>query len=257
MPDSFARRLRSGQALLGFGVMYPAPGIIECVGRGWDWAWIDGQHGQLDWDAILQCVRAAEAIGLASVVRVPSCEYGVVGRALDTCPSAIMAPMVDTSEQASHFVEAGRFPPLGCRSYGGRRPIDLHGRGYYQGEDAEPLLIAQIETPEAVGNAKGIAKTRGVEVLFFGPDDLKIRLGLPIDTPIEESAELLDAMRSVAEAAADSGKSAGCVAATPRAMAAALSMGYRLIVGGSDVAFLRTAAGARLAELKEVIEREC
>ncbi len=33
--------------VFGFCLMYPACGIIERIGRDWDWIWIDAQHGEL------------------------------------------------------------------------------------------------------------------------------------------------------------------------------------------------------------------
>ena len=242
-------RLADDELLLGLLVSYPAAGIVEEIGRGWDFVWIDGQHGQMDYRAILECVRAAQGIGLPVVVRVPSHDPGCIGSVLDMAPDAVLVPVVDTPEQARRVVEAARFPPLGRRSVGGKRPDSLYGREYYLEESNRILLVVQIESCEGIENVQAIAATEGIDSLFFGPNDMKLQLGIPISTPLEESAKLLGAMEAMADAAKRTGKSAGCLAGTTESIRRAIAMGYRFIAGGSDIGFLRDGSRRRLAEL--------
>ena len=122
--NPLGRALRQGPQL-GLGVMYPAAGIIERIGPDWDWMWIDGQHGELGYGDILAAVRASNLIQRPTVVRVPGHDSGAIGLALDTAADAVMVPMIDDADQARQIVNAAKFPPLGNRSYGARRPIDL------------------------------------------------------------------------------------------------------------------------------------
>jgi len=250
---SLKERLTNGEVALGFALVLPAAAIIEHAGKDWDWIWIDSQHGQHDYRSMLECVRVADACGVAPIVRVPGHDPGAIGRVLDMRPTGIMVPMVDSPDDAHRIVEAVRFPPLGKRSYGGRRAIDMEGREYFQTADDNMLLLTQIETREAVENAEAIAATEGVDVLFFGPDDMKVRLGIPINTPATESDVLARAMADTAAAAKNAGKCTGCIAATPDSLVMATSLGYRLIVGGGDVPFLRATSPARLAELRAAL----
>ncbi len=247
------QKLKSGQVMLGVAVTLPAPAMIEQFGTAWDWVWIDGQHGQLDYRTILECVRVADAVNLPPVVRVPGHEYGIVGPIIDMRPSAIMVPMVDTPEQARRVVEASRFPPLGKRSYGGRRVRDLEGPQYFRTANTEMLVLAQIETPEAVANAEAIAAIPGVDALFFGADDLKVRLGVPVGTPVPESDSLVQAMAKTGRAAKNAGKFAGCVAGDVATLSLAISHGYQIIAGGSDIQFLRMVSETKLQDLRATI----
>jgi 2-keto-3-deoxy-L-rhamnonate aldolase RhmA len=251
-PNVLAEKLRAGKVVLGLNNMYPASGIIESMCRGWDFVWIDGQHGQHTYDSLLHAVQAAAATDVESFVRVPGHEHGFLGPIADLAPSAIMVPMVDTVEQARWVVSGLRFPPLGIRSYGGRRVIDLDGREYYR--ERELLVITQVETLEGARNAAAVAATPGVDGLFFGPDDMKVRMGLPIDLQITESEELRRAMETTAQAARKAGKFCGCVAATPTALRMAIDLGYQLIACGSDVMFIRATSAAKLKELRAVID---
>ena len=246
-------KLKNNEVVLGLMLHYPAAGIIECMSAGWDWLWIDGQHGQIDYSNMLQCVRAADLRGIPAIPRVSGHEYGAIGLIMDMRTAGIMVPMVDSPQQAERLVEAVRFPPLGERSYGGRRVIDAEGRGYYEKANDETLLVLQIETLKAVENAEAIAATAGVDALFFGADDMKVRMGIPINTPISESEELAAAMKTTIKSAQNAGKVAGCVAPDASSIARAKSLGYQLIAGGGDVAFLRTASAEKLKELRNAV----
>ena len=202
--QNLRERLKSGECLLGLCNMYPAAGVIEGMCSGWDLVWIDAQHGQIGYDAALEAIRTAAACRLESLLRVPGHESSLLGVFADAMPSALMVPMVNTPEQARGVAAAVRFAPQGTRSYGGRRPIDLHGRQYFQSPD--PLLVAQIETVEAVQNVEAIVAAEGVDTLFFGPDDMKVSMGIPIDTPPIEDTRLREAMAATPPAARRAGK---------------------------------------------------
>jgi 4-hydroxy-2-oxoheptanedioate aldolase len=241
-------KLRDGRILLGVCNSYPAAGIIEVMGRGWDFMWIDGQHGQHSYESALNAVRASELVGCDTLLRVPGHEAGELSRHADMAPSMLMVPMIDTAAEAEAVVRATRFPPLGNRSYGGRRPIDMEGREYHA--RCEVALAAQIETPEAVRNAAAIAAVPGVDVLFFSPDDMKLRLGLPINTAAD-GPELREVMEKTARAARDAGKFCACASGSAAGAARAVEMGYQMLATGSDVGFIRTLAPAKLAEMRQ------
>src|ERR1051326_7954884 len=122
--------LATGVPQLGICVSYPAPGIVERIGIDWDWIWVDGQHSDQSYQETLAIVRACDLVQRPAMVRVPSHEFGGIGRALDMGATGVIVPLVDTPEQARAVVRAAKFPPLGGRSYGGRRPIDSLGRLY-------------------------------------------------------------------------------------------------------------------------------
>ena len=245
------KRLEDGEVLIGLLNCYPAAAIIETVGAMWDFTWIDGQHGQFSYDSALNAVRVVDLAGSDSVLRTPGKEHGVIGLYADMMPSALMIPMVNNAREAKAIVDAVRFPPLGNRSYGGRRPIDVLDREYYKNH--APLLIAQIETTEAVENAEEIAAINGIDNLFLGADDLKIQIGLPIDTPVLESEPLVSALARVARAAKEVGKSAGCIAFGEDMFRQSVELGYQLVVGGCDKAFIHDGTRERVQSLRNVL----
>jgi len=252
-PEDFRRRLASGVPQLGICSMYASPGIIERIGPDWDWLWLDGQHGELDQGNARQMVRACDLIGRASFLRVPGQEYSTIGKGLDAAPTGLIVPCVNTPEQAAAVVQAGKFAPTGNRSYGGRRPIDLYGRNYSEPE-RQPLLILQIESPEALENVETIAAMPGVDGLFLGPDDLLIRQGCPMDTP-RNVALLGEAMERVVTACHQNDKPAILVGMGDGILDLAIAIKTDMIVVGGDVPFLAGASKQAAAAAREAVAK--
>ena len=241
---SLRKLLDEGRPLLGLSVMYPSSGALERIGPDWDWMWLDGQHGQMGYEQTLALVRASDLIQRPAVVRVPGHDFGAIGKALDMGAAGVITPVVDTVEQARAVVAAAKFPPLGKRSYGGRRPIDFQGRNYSDTANRDTLLIAQIESPQAIDNADAIAAIDGVDALFLGPDDLMLRRGYSMTSPRSKETLGKD-MEIVARACRDHGKVGVMVGVGAEMLKLCLSMGYQMIVGGGDVGFL--AGGSKHA----------
>lgn len=247
----FLERLRKGEVLLGVCQSYATPAMVELVARGWDVIWLDGQHGHLTYESALAMIQAAGAVGVETLLRIYTHDRDTIAWHCDLAPSALMIPMVNTPEEADAIVRAMRFPPRGARSYGGRRPIDIYGREYYR---QLPLgCVVQIETVAAVERAHEIAAVDGVDMLFFGPDDMKVSLKLPINTPVDESPQLQEMMRRTAAAARQAGKFAAAVAVNGKTAKMAVDMGFQLLIGGSEVMFIRSTAPKVLAELRTAL----
>ena len=240
---------------LGLGIFYPAPGVIERIGSDWDWVWIDGQHGELSYTDVLASVRACNLIRTPAVVRVPGHEAGTIGKALDTAADALMVPMVEDVAQADLIVKAAKFQPLGSRSYGSRRLIDLVGRAYANDGESQPLLICQIENKKGLKNVNSIAAVEGVDVLFVGADDMAQEQGLPMDKPVPKGY-FDSALEAVAQAAKANGKIAGGVFFNEQSLSKAVKLGYTLIVCATDVTFLANGSKEASERLHKSLETE-
>jgi len=151
--------------------------------------------------------------------------------------------MVNTAEDARAIVQSAHFPPLGNRSFGGRRVIDLRGRDYATDTENHPLVIAQIETMEAMENIGRIGAVEGIDVLFFGPDDIKLSSSIQINTPIH-SPEVAPLVRKFAASCKDCGKHSMTIAATDEALSLVLQIGIDIIVVTADVLMVAEVSAA-------------
>ena len=248
-----ANALAAGEIQLGFGLGVPAPAILEVVYKDWDWFFIDGQHGQLSYDALLHAVRTADSVRTPSLVRVRDHSFGAIGPVLDMGCTGIIVPMVNTPQQAEQLVQHAKFPPLGTRSYGGRRVIDLSGNSYWETANEKCLLFVQIETEQAADNVEAIAQTPGVDGIFLGPVDLRLSLGLSRDTPLTEPV-LAQYLTRTVKAARAAGKIASCWGSTdPQTTAMLADLGYSLIAVTSDMALLRGASAVLAEDLRSAL----
>ncbi|MFQ6048205.1 MAG: HpcH/HpaI aldolase/citrate lyase family protein [Phycisphaerae bacterium] len=254
MKASFRSALEAGRPQLGCFVMYPSAGAIERIGPDWDWLWIDGQHGQMGYNDLLGLVRACEVVGRPAMVRVPSGDRGWIGLVLDMAVAGVIVPQVNSVQEARAAVAAAKFAPLGERSYGGRRPIDLYGRGYAETANRETLLMVQVESPDGLEELEAIAGTDGVDCIGLGPDDIALRLGQPMSRPRPRDA-MGKELERLAEACRRHGKFWAAIGVEGEMMSMAVRLGVNLIVAGGDVRFL--AEGSRRASraAREIIGR--
>ena len=248
MPD-LRPKLDSDRPLIGLFNCYPAPGILERIGPDWDFVLIDGQHGQHGYNDLIHCIRACDVAGVPGLIRVPWLEAGVIGMALDTDAAGVIVPCTDTVEEARAAAAAAKFPPLGRRSYGARRVVDRRGRAYSDTANTDKLLIVQIESPQAIDAADAIAAIDGVDALMLGPDDVMLRRGFSMMAPRSPEALGKD-MKAVTDACKKHGKIAMGVGFGSELFNLHMSLGYRLIICGSDVPFLANSSKTASSEAR-------
>jgi 2-keto-3-deoxy-L-rhamnonate aldolase RhmA len=247
------RALSDGRTLLGFSSTLAAEGVGEAIaGLGFDYLWIDAQHGHHTVATAREAVREAQQAGLFAAIRVPGHEYGSIGPFLDTGAECIIVPMVSTTSEAASIVRATRFSPRGARSFGGRRVCDRFGFNYHRTN--EPVVIAQIESAEGYRHADGIIALDGIDMLLLGSVDLAIDMGLPQSQWRISSPPMEKILRELVTIASRHRKWVGCVAPGPDAFAAAIRCGSRFISAGDDTVFLRDGLTAWLHQVRATQE---
>lgn len=208
---------------------------------GFDWLTLDLQHGRLD-DAAMIAALSSTASSVPRWVRVRSLDAGLIGRALDAGADGVIVPMVESAAQARAAVAASAYPPAGSRSWG---PF---GAGYSSPSAAPPTLCAvMIETSSALDDVDAIAAVEGVGMLFVGPFDLALALGLDLDAMLaDDSTE--SPLRRVAEAARSAGLRAGAFAGTPERAARLFDLGYDDVAVTTDAALIGLGAAIALKD---------
>jgi 4-hydroxy-2-oxoheptanedioate aldolase len=246
-------RIRNGVSL-GFGVHHlrgaAAPMLAKAA--GYDWLFIDSEHGALSTDDISQLCLTSLTAGIAPIVRVCRDALDEGTRALDAGALGIVVPHIDTADDAREMVEAFRFPPVGRRSTGG--PCTQFGfRPPPPGElqrrlNGELLLIPMIETPKAVENAEAIAAIAGIDSLLIGTNDLSLDMGIPGQYGHER---VQDAYRRVADACRKHNKILAMGGIYDNTWAPHyIAMGARMVLAGSDHGILLDAAAQRVKMLQ-------
>jgi 2-keto-3-deoxy-L-rhamnonate aldolase RhmA len=247
-------KLRNGDVAFGVGLRQARTVDIAKMMRavGFDWLFIDLEHNAMSVDTASQIAVAAQDNGITPIVRVPGAGAFHVARALDGGAWGVVAPHIDTVEEARALVGAARYPPLGRRSvaYGlphfDFAPLSIAETVHRLND--ETLVVAMIETPEAVSNAAAIAAVQGIDVLLVGTQDLALEMGRPGETG---TPELFEAFALVSEACRQSGKIVGLGGTyDPALVRRYIELGARMIQSGGDVGLLMDGASRRLAKLR-------
>src|ERR1700721_2274258 len=116
--NAVLQQLARGEPLLSLGIRNARTAEIVRIAKtaGFGLVWIDLEHSSISIDCAVQIAASAADLGLEAWVRIPERDYGVVGRLLDGGATGIIAPRVETAEEAQKVVNAARFPPRGERS---------------------------------------------------------------------------------------------------------------------------------------------
>lgn len=251
---SLARRLRAGETVFTAWCGLSAPIVAETIAReGFSAVTLDQQHGLYDMAATAAAIAAIRMTGSSPIVRVPLGDFAVASRVLDFGAEAVIAPMINTVEDARAFIAAAKYPPMGERSWGPHRATTLAGipdqKVYLREANALTMTFAMIETRAALANIDAIAATEGIDALFVGPSDLSIALtdGTTLDP---HSQEVEAALEKVLAAAKKAGKIAGLYCANAERAMATAKRGFRFLAVGSDLAFLRAGTAAQVKGLK-------
>lgn len=250
-------KLEIGQLALGAGIRLARTAEIANIMKtaGFDWLFIDLEHGSMSIDTASQISVAALNSGIAPIARVPNGEYSMATRLLDNGAVGIVVPHVDTAEEAAEIVGKLKYPPIGHRSVVGTMPHF----GYRQVSMKETasavneasLTIVMIETPKGVANAAEIASVPGIDILLVGSNDLCSEMGI---TGEFSHPRFVQALKTVASACIDAGKWPGLAGVySEELIGEYLKFGFRFILCGADLAFMMSAARSRAAAVRNAL----
>ncbi|HSU07046.1 MAG TPA: aldolase/citrate lyase family protein [Acetobacteraceae bacterium] len=254
--NSAREKLADGGLAIGFSVRLLRTVEVAPAAKaaGFDWLWLDCEHGTLSLDQAAQIAVAALECGIAPIVRVPNGEYSLATRILDNGALGIVIPHVDTAEEAKEVVQKLKYPPVGHRSIGGIGPH--YGLRSLKVGDAAAVLnaanltIVMLETPKAIENADAIAAVPGIDVLLIGTNDLCAEMGIPGEFTHDRVAAAYGTMIA---ACRNHGKHPGMAGIyTESIMQRYIAMGASFVLGGGDAAFVMAAATSRATNLRKM-----
>ena len=246
------KRIQQGETVNGCWLNLGSSLTAEIVGlAGFDWVLIDLEHGAGSEKDILFQLQALESTPTATIVRVESAEHARISRALDMGADGVMCPKIKTVEDAKAVIKGMYYPPFGNR--GVAKMVRATGFGInfdqYYAESKENILgVIQIETVESLNHLDEIAALDGVDVLFIGPADLSMELGIfgQFNNPI-----FLEAVTNIVAAADKAGKATGILFFNPDDYKKYHDMGIRFIACGADATFVADGARAMAKKLRD------
>lgn len=209
---------RSGYKALGANFAFPSIETVELIGMlgGFDYIYIDGEHGAFTSETIDSICRVANGLELTVIARVPDIRPSTVIKFLDRGVMGILGPHIETREQAQALVDACLFYPEGNRSWGGGRGTFYNNSDLLNAPDSgrtefmtkanqEMFIMAQLETITAFKNLNEILQVEGIDGFSWGPNDLAQSMGQPgkpdhpdvLAAQVEVSKRIKEAGRSM------------------------------------------------------------
>jgi 4-hydroxy-2-oxoheptanedioate aldolase len=255
MENAVRRKLKHGETIMGMMHFTASPMLLEVMAAaGLDFAIIDMEHSPIDLGTAAHLVRTADAANLTPFLRVPDVDPGLIKKVLNLGVRGIVIPHA-TVERCKAAVEACFYPPRGDR---GSCPA-VRSAHYGQADwddhmtqiNNETVIVPLIEDKESLDRIEEIVKLDGVDIIFLGPFDLSVALGVPkatFDHPLMAAA-----LERVVTIANRHGKyvmtSVGDLIDTAYARKI-LAKGVRMISYSADALVFLTAC-KRIAELKQ------
>jgi 2-keto-3-deoxy-L-rhamnonate aldolase RhmA len=244
MINSIRERILNRELLTGTFLSLGNSITTEIAGNsGFDWLLLDVEHGSGSHSHLIHQIQATGATPAAPFVRIEDNQTARFKRVLDLGASGIMIPYVRSVEDAEQAVSAMRYPPRGIRGVAKLSRGSGFGANfeeYFEKGHEQLTTVIQIETAEALKDIDRIAAVDGVDVLFVGPMDLTVNMGIreQFDHP-----DYVSARKNISEAAKNAGKAAGILLQNTDQIPDAIEQGYTFVAIGSDIALVN--AGMR------------
>lgn len=254
-PNSLRARIRRREPLCGTFVKTRSHEVIEVLAlSGLDFLCLDAEHAAWDRHSMDVALAVANAIGLPCLVRLPDGSPAQILMALDSGATGVVVPHCDSAEKASSVARAAHFAGPG-KTIGGRGFAGSTRWAGFQTKpiadvlamDANTVVLAQIEEPEAVDAIDAIAAVPDVDGLFVGPADLAVCHG---ETDIAHP-KVRDAIGTVGAAAAQHGKAAVTFAPNAGFVEPLKALGVSMFFLASEQAWMLQGAKGLVADFKQ------
>jgi 2-keto-3-deoxy-L-rhamnonate aldolase RhmA len=208
---------------------FDTPRVMRLLAAaGVDFALFDLEHTAWDAESLRRTLAAGRDTGIHTVTRVVRAQYALVATALDAGSRGVMAPMVESADEARLLVESARYPPLGRRGFGVIMSDELAGGPAAAAERAnrDTFVIAQIESEAGVEHADEILAVPGIDAAWVGQFDLSLSLGCPGEFDHPRYVEAVDHLLATCRRR---GTPLGQLVASIDAGAAAAAQGFQLL----------------------------
>lgn len=248
------KALKEGKLQLGcaFAHLRSAEAATILGKAGFNWTYLDTEHGGFDLETLQDLCRAAINADLAPVVRVADVQYSLIARALDCGAMGVMLPRIESPEVLARAVSWSFFPPTGIRGYGLSAPHvryePLTIPQIVEHLNANTMVTFQIETKTAVDRREELLSVPGIDAVMVGPADLSISLGIPGEF---ENPKLVDAIEKVVASCLKHGVAPGIHMRSLSIAKFWKERGMTFISTGSETQFLFDKAEETVKAMRE------
>lgn len=175
--------LHAGNRVFGTLIVSESPLWPRAIATaGLDFVFIDTEHIALTVSQVAAMCQWYRGVDLAPIVRIPSPDVTTAAKMIDIGATGVIAPYVETPEQATALVGAVRFRPLKGKRLQDRlagRSVEPELASYLEQRNEANILVLNIESVPAIAALDDILSVEGVDSVLIGPHDLSCSLGIP------------------------------------------------------------------------------
>lgn len=250
--NQMREKLRAGELVVGASITMSDPTVTEALAPSVDFVWIDLEHNPTNLESMLGHLIAARAAETPSLVRIPANDAAWIKRVLDSGAEGIILPQSASAQEVADFVSACRYPPLGTRGFGPRRPMNygrLAAAEYLEQANRDLFVAAQVETVELLSELDDVLKIKSLDSLILGPYDLSSSMGRLGEVT---HPQLIEAMTTVASKAKAAGKFIGSgLGADPKFAQVLLDCGVQWLQAGNEFEYMIQGCETTFAAIRE------
>ena len=247
-------RLQGGGMV--FGCMFSAIGTTRfkgaLAGSTLDYVVIDTEHGSRDRKEIQELCGMLREIDITPIVRVPVPMAHWVAMALDAGAAGVLVPYCETVEEVQETVATAKWHPLKGEYL--RRAVtegvlpSEATEQYLRNRRRESIVIIGIESEPGQRNLDAILDVGDIDGIFIGPNDMTTSLGIPDENKNEK---YLDVVRDIVARSEARNVPVMVHHQTVEDSLAAIGLGARFVLHGTDGRFMQVAMQDQFRELRE------
>ena len=256
MSGRFRELLKKNEVLYGVICRDVSITDLELMAQiGYTVVFLDLEHSSQSTAEVLRLGRVIHHLGMVPLVRIPELSRSHVQCLLDGGIEILTLPDVKSSDQASQFVQLGKFPPKGQR----RISTSCAGTNFTLGVDPKQTLknvnegtslMVMIESDEGYHALDEILEVEGIDLLTIGEMDWSVSLGIFGD---EAKRVLRPKIEEVLVKAHKKEKILAMGGSSPEQIAHYRNLGVRLFFVGVDVNLKRKILADSLSTFRESV----
>ncbi len=251
-------RLHNGERVYGTHVCSltnPVTAKMQAT-MEYDFIFICNEHMPIDRTETAMMCQLYAAHGISPIVRISSPDPTEAAMALDGGAQGIVAPYVETVEEAREMVGAVKYRPIKGKMlsefFEGTRTPSQKTVDFLDEFNRDNYIIIGIESVAAWENLDNLLSVPGVDGVFIGPHDLSVSMEIPTEWG---NPELIQAMTDIVKHARTAGVGVGAHL-TPGSFTLdvfyeLMDEGMNWILYGADIVSLKSHMQMGLRALRE------
>jgi len=256
MAKNLLQKLKDGKIIYGTCIVSTAPVWSKSLAQSLlDYVFLDTEHIPVDRNELTMLCQVYQAMGLPTVVRIPSPDPYLACMAKDAGATGVLAPYIEDVGQIRQMVGATKYRPLKGRRLdrvlNGTETLEPELKNYLEKYNEGSMCMINIESMPAVDNLSSLLDVPGLDAVIIGPHDLSVNMGLPeqYDHPEYENV-----VKKIIHQVREKGIAVGIhFPANPERQIKWIKEGVNIVMHSSDMSLFSQKLNEDISRIKEAV----